>query len=163
MARLNTRKSSRISAIEKTFKGTDTNDKAGSDGEKEKRRQLSSGNWKLSETQLRQHFGDSIFNSGRQLTQLIAFADLAPNFEEAFAYLRQAKAKRQAETVQRVGSSKQANWLVADIKKAMDDYKNQAENGQQPASDALKRKRGATVRKVCYEANGLSVFNSLIT
>ncbi|KAM0800527.1 hypothetical protein BDR22DRAFT_972802 [Usnea florida] len=34
-----------------------------------------------------------------------------------------------------------------DIKKAMDDYKNQAKNGQKPASDAPKRKRGGPVRQ----------------
>ena len=148
MARLNLHPASENSEIE---------DKSSRDREKEKRKNLSKGNWKLSESQLLQHFGEAVLNSRRQLTKLIAFAKVAPNFTEALPYLKKAQARRQAGTVYRSGISREADWLVTDIMGAMDDYKKEAMAKQKSAKDTLRCKREAPLHKVYHRINGWSV------
>ena len=157
MARLNLHPPSENSEIKDTSEGPTVEDKSCRDREKEKRKNLSKGNWQLSESQLLQHFGEAVLNSRRQLTKLIAFAKVAPNFTEALPYLKKAQARRQAGTVYRSGISREADWLVTDIMGAMDDYKKEAMAKQKSAKDTLRRKREAPVHKVCHHINGWSV------
>ena len=154
MARLNLNPPSETSEIDDISEATAVDNKSNRDREKEKRKNLSRGNWKLSELQLLQHFGEAVLNSRRQLTKLIAFAKVAPNFTEALPYLRKAQARRQAGTVYRSGISREADWLVTDIKGAMDDYKKEAMARQKFAKNPLRRKREAPVHKVCHRING---------
>ena len=150
MARPNLQPPSENSEIEDTSECLIIEDKSSRDREKEKRKNLSKGNWKLSESQLLQHFREAVLNSRRQLTKLIAFTNVAPNFTEAFPYLKKAQARRQAGIVYRSGISREADWLVTDLTGAMDDYKKEAMAKQKSTKDNLRRKRGAPVHKLCY-------------
>ena len=157
MARLNLNLPSENPEVDDIFEGPTVDDVSSRDREKEKRRNLLKGNWKLSESQLLQHFGETVFNSRRQLTKLITFAKVAPNFTEALPYLKKAQARRQAGTVYRSGISREADWLVTDIQGAMDDYKKEATARHKLARNTLRHKREAPVHKVCHRINGSSV------
>ena len=157
MARLNLKPPSEKSEIDNTSEGPTVNDESSRDREKEKRKNLSKGKWKLSELQILQHFREAVFNSRRQLTKLVAFAKVAPNFTEALLYLKNAQARLQVGTVYQSRISREADWLVTDIQGAMDDYKKEATARRKFASDALRRKREAAVHKVCRRINGSSV------
>ena len=157
MARLNLNPPSENPEVNDISEGPAVDDASSRDREKEKRSNLLKGNWKLSDFQLLQHFGETIFNSRRQLTKLIAFAKVAPNFTEALPYLKKAQARRQAGTVYRSGISREADWLVTDIQGAMDDYKKETTSRQKFANNALRRKREAPVHKVYRCINGSSV------
>ena len=158
MARLNLHPPSEHSEIEDPSEAPTVENRSSRDREKEKRKNLSKGNWKLSESQLLQHFGEAVLNSRRQLTKLIAFAKVAPNFTEALPYLKRVQARRQAGTLYRSGISREADWLVTDIIGAMDDFKKEAMAKQRSTKDTLRRKREAPVHKACHHINGWSVF-----
>ena len=153
MARLNPNPPSENSGIDDASEGRTVNDKPSRDREKEKRKNLLKGNWKLDELQLIQHFGEAILSSRRQLTKLIAFAKVAPDFTEALPYLKKTQARRQAGAVYRSGISKEADWLVTDIKGAMDDYKKDAMTRQKAGNNALRRKREVPLHQVHYRFN----------
>lgn len=158
IARPNPNPPSENSGIDDVSDGPTFNDKCGRDHEKEKRNKLLKGNWELNESQLLQHFGEAILNSRRQLTKLVAFAKVAPNFTEALPSLKKAQAKRQGGAVYRSGISREADWLVTDITGAMDDYKKEAIARRKPLNNTLRRKRETTLRKVCYRINIWSFF-----
>ena len=154
MARLNLKPPSENSEIGNTSEGPTVNDESSRDRKKEKRKNLSKGKWKWSELQILQHFRETVFNSRRQLTKLVAFAKVAPNFTEALLCLKNAQARLQVGTVYQSRISREADWLVTDIQGAMDDYKKEATARQKFANDALRRKREAAVHKVCRRING---------
>ena len=157
MARLTLKPPSENSEIDNTSEGPTVDDESSRDREKEKRKNLSKGKWKLSELQILQHFRKAVFNSRRRLTKLVAFAKVAPNFTEALLYLKNAQARRQVGILYRSGICREADWLVTDIQGAMDGSKKEATARQKITNDGLRRKREAAVHEVCRRINGSSV------
>ena len=158
MARLNPNPPSEHSGIDDVSEAPTVDERPNRGREKEKRNSLLKGNWKLNDSQLLQYFGEAMFSSRRQLTKLIAFAKVAPNFTEALPYLKKAQAGRQAGVVYQSGNSREADWLVTDITGAIDNYKKEAMARRKPPNNTLRRKRETSLRMVCHRINIWSCF-----